>query len=96
MRLHWKNLIFAGTVSVLIISAALFFFYRIFYPISPETMLKVMSERADLEVRDVLYRQVRQDGVKWEIRAKKARTLKRKIAPISIRRKLYLAWLMAE
>lgn len=77
MKLPRRTLIIAGIGSVLILSAALFFFFRILSPISPGTMLKIISERADLEARDVLYREVRADGVKWEVRAKKARYLKK-------------------
>ncbi len=77
MRLPRKTLIFAGIGSVLIISVALFLLLRMFYPISPGTMLKIISERADLEARDVLYREVREDGVTWEIRAKKASYIKK-------------------
>lgn len=77
MRLPRRTLILAAISAALILSVTMFFFLRIFYPISPGTMLKIMSERADLEARDILYREVREDGVKWEIRAKKARYLKK-------------------
>lgn len=77
MRVPRRTLILAGIGSVLILSVALFFCFRIFYPVSPETMLKIMTDRADLEARDVLYREVREGDVKWEIRAKKARYLKK-------------------
>ncbi|MCG6537044.1 MAG: LPS export ABC transporter periplasmic protein LptC [Syntrophales bacterium LBB04] len=67
-----RTFIIAGVGLVLIMSALLILFLKIFSPVSPETMLKIMSNRADLEVRNVLYREVGADDTKWEIRARKA------------------------
>lgn len=61
----------------MILSALLTLSWKVFSPVSPETMLKIMSNRADLEVRNVLYREVGGDDTKWEIRAKKASYLKK-------------------
>ena len=67
----------AGIAVVLVLAAALILFFDIFSPVSPETMLKIMSDRADLEVKNVLYREVGGDGTKWEIRAKNASYLRK-------------------
>jgi LPS export ABC transporter protein LptC len=77
MRFKKRTLIIAGLGVVLVLAAALILFFDIFSPIFPETMLKIISDRADLEVRNVLYREVEGDGTKWEIRAKKASYLKK-------------------
>lgn len=44
---------------------------------SPQTLLKVMAEHVDLQVKDVVYTDVGQSGEKWEIRADTVRYLKK-------------------
>ena len=78
MRFKKRTLIMAGLGMVLVVAAGLIIFFHIFAPLSSETLLKIMSDRADLEVQNVLYREVGGDGTKWEIRAKKAIYLRRK------------------
>jgi len=77
MRFKKRTLIMAGLGLVLVLAAVLILFFGKLSPISPETMLKIMSDRADLEVKNVLYREVGGDGTKWEIRAKKASYLRK-------------------
>jgi LPS export ABC transporter protein LptC len=43
------------------------------YKTSPKTLLKVMADNVDLQVKNVLYTDVGQSGEKWEIRADTAR-----------------------
>jgi LPS export ABC transporter protein LptC len=66
-----------GLSVVLVVAAVLIIFFDKLSPLSPTTMLKIMSDRADLEVKNVLYREVGEDGNKWEIRAKKASYLRK-------------------
>ena len=68
----------AGLGMVLVVAAGLILFLEIFAPFASEPLLKIMSDRADLEVHNVLYREVGGDGTKWEIRAKKASYLRKK------------------
>ena len=42
-----------------------------------KALLKVMSDRVDLQVRDVHYTEVGDSGMKWDIRAEAARYLKK-------------------
>jgi LPS export ABC transporter protein LptC len=72
MKLRKKTLIWAGIAAVLVLSVAATLFFRAFQKVSPETILKIMPERVDLDVRHVLYREVGDDNTKWEIRAEKA------------------------
>lgn len=44
---------------------------------SPKTLLKVMADNVDLQVRNVVYTDVGQSGEKWEIKADTARYLKK-------------------
>jgi LPS export ABC transporter protein LptC len=76
MRFQKRTLTIAG-LGVVILAAVLIIFFDKFSPLSPATMLKIMSDRADLEVKNVLYREVGGDGNKWEIRAKKASYLRK-------------------
>jgi LPS export ABC transporter protein LptC len=71
MKFQKKTFILAGLAAALVLSAAVIFFFK-GSGISPEKMLKITSDRADLEVRDALYRESGRDGSKWEIRAEKA------------------------
>ncbi len=71
MKFQKKTLIFAGLAVVLVSSVIVLFFFKE-YNVYPEKILKIMSDKADLEVRNVLYREVGRDDTKWEIRAEKA------------------------
>ena len=66
-----------GIGVALVLAAVLITFFDKFSPLSPATVLKIVSGRADLEVNNVLYREVGGDGNKWEIRAKKASYLRK-------------------
>jgi LPS export ABC transporter protein LptC len=44
---------------------------------SPETTLKILSDKADLEVKNVTYREVGDDDLKWEIKAERASYMKK-------------------
>lgn len=44
---------------------------------SPKTLLKVMADNVDLQVKNVVYTDVGQSGEKWEIKADTARYLKK-------------------
>jgi LPS export ABC transporter protein LptC len=77
MRFQKRTLIIAVLGGALVLVAVLIIFFDKFPPLSPATMLKIMSDRADLEVKNVLYREVGGDGNKWEIRAKKASYLRK-------------------
>ena len=71
-------MVIAGLGISLALAAGLIIFFEILSPISPGTVLKILSDRADLEVQNVLYREVGGDGTKWEIRAKRASYLRKK------------------
>ena len=77
MRFQKRTFIIAGLGVVLVIAMASITFLEKVLPLSPATMLKIISGRADLEVNNVLYREVGGDGNKWEIRAKKASYLRK-------------------
>lgn len=77
MRFQKRTLMIAVLGVVLLLAAVLVIFFDKLSPLSRETMLKIMSDRADLEVKNILYREVGGDGNKWEIRAKKASYLRK-------------------
>jgi LPS export ABC transporter protein LptC len=63
-------------VPVVIVSVAVLIV--IFLREAPEkTLLKIMSDRVDLQVKDVRYTEVDDSGMKWEIRADTARYQKK-------------------
>ena len=74
MRFQKKTFIFSGLAAALILSAIVIFIFKESKEsvISPEKMLNITSDRTDLEVRNALYRELGEDGSKWEIRAEKA------------------------
>ena len=80
MKFQKKTFILAGLAVALVLLAAVIFFFRESKEseISPEKMLNITSDRTDLEVRNALYREVGNDGSKWEIRAEKAIYWKKK------------------
>ncbi len=60
---------------IFLVTAALFFWES--KKVSPEAMLKILSDKADFEVKNVLYREVWGDNAKWEIRADRASYIKK-------------------
>jgi len=77
MRFKKRTVVATGLGVVLVLAVVLISFFDNFFPFTRGTMLKIMSGRADLEVRNVLYREVGGDGTRWEIRAKKASYLRK-------------------
>jgi len=76
MKLNRKNGIIFG-FTLLVILAAIALLAINFYKASPETLLKVMADNVDLQVRNVIYTDVGHSGEKWEIRADTARYAKK-------------------
>jgi LPS export ABC transporter protein LptC len=75
MKLSKKTwIILAFTLLTVLMASALLIFDRL--QKSPQSLLKVMADHVDLQVRDVVYTDVGQSGEKWEIRADTARYLK--------------------
>jgi LPS export ABC transporter protein LptC len=77
MKLRKKTLIWAGIAVVLVLSVAATLSFRKFQKVSPETILKIMPDRVDLDVRQILYREVGNDNSKWEVKAEKASYVKK-------------------
>jgi LPS export ABC transporter protein LptC len=76
MKFNKKKGIILG-FTLLVISVAITFLAINFYKASPETVLKVMADNVDLQVKNVIYTDVGQSGEKWEIRADTARYAKK-------------------
>jgi LPS export ABC transporter protein LptC len=76
MKLNRKNGIILG-FTLLVILAAIALLAINFYKASPETLLKVMADNVDLQVRNVIFTDVGHSGEKWEIRADTARYAKK-------------------
>ena len=76
MKLNRKNGIILG-FTLLVILAAIALLAINFYKASPGTLLKVMADNVDLQVRNVIYTDVGHSGEKWEIRADTARYSKK-------------------
>jgi LPS export ABC transporter protein LptC len=72
MKLNKKNGIILG-LTLLVILAVIALLAINFYKASPETLLKVMADNVDLQVKNVIYTDVGHSGEKWEIRADTAR-----------------------
>ncbi len=72
MKLNRKVWIVLG-FSLAAVLAAITLLAINFYKASPETLLKVMADNVDLQVKDVIYTDVGQSGEKLEIRADTAR-----------------------
>ncbi|MDO8721972.1 MAG: LPS export ABC transporter periplasmic protein LptC, partial [Syntrophales bacterium] len=77
MKFQKKTFILAGLAAALVLSATVIFFFKE-SGISPENLLNITSDRADLEVRNALYKELGDDGSKWEIQAEKASYNKKK------------------
>jgi LPS export ABC transporter protein LptC len=76
IKLNRKNWIILGFTLVVILAAMVLLAIN-FYKASPETLLKVMADNVDLQVRNVIYTDVGHSGEKWEIRADTARDAKK-------------------
>lgn len=76
-RLRKKTLILAAVAVVLVFSVTALLLFRESKKISPGTILKILSDNKELEVKNVLYREVGDDDLKWELRAEKASYMKK-------------------
>jgi LPS export ABC transporter protein LptC len=72
MKLNRKVWIVLG-FSLAAVLAAIALLVVDLYKTSPKTLLKVMADNVDLQVKDVIYTDVGLSGEKWEIRADTAR-----------------------
>jgi LPS export ABC transporter protein LptC len=70
-----KTLIIVALLAVILAGAALSFLYLREPP--EKALLKIMSDRVDLQVKNVHFTEVDPAGVKWEIRADTARYQKK-------------------
>ena len=77
MNLRKKTLLSAVLAAVLVFSLTAFLVYRESKKTSPETILKILSDKADIEVKNVIYREVGDGDLKWEIRAERASYMKK-------------------
>ena len=78
MKFHKKKLILAAVLLVIILLAAVNLFLKGSPIISPEKLLRIKSDKVDLEVKNILYREVGEaDDAKWEIKARKASYMKK-------------------
>jgi len=76
MRMRKKTLLWAVLAAVLVFSMTALFIFRASDKGS-QTTLKITSDKADLEIKNVIYREVGGKDLKWEIRAERARYLKK-------------------
>jgi LPS export ABC transporter protein LptC len=76
MKINKKTWIILG-LALLVVIAAIAFLVLDFNKTSPKTLLKVMADNVDLQVKNVVYTDVGQSGEKWEIKADTARYLKK-------------------
>ena len=78
MKFHKKKLILAAVLLLIIFAAAVNLFLKRSQVISLEKLLWIKSDKVDLEVQNVLYREVgERDDSKWEIKARKASYMKK-------------------
>ena len=77
MNLRKKTIISAVLAAVLVFSVTALLVFRESKKVSSETVLKILSDKADLEVKNILYREVGDDDLKWEIRAERASYMKK-------------------
>jgi len=76
MKLNKKTWMILG-FTLLVVFSAITLLVIDFIKTSPKTLLKVMADNVDLQVRNVIYTDVGQSGEKWEIKADTARYLKK-------------------
>lgn len=72
MKLDRKSWIILG-FALLVILAAIALLVVDFFKASTETVLKVMADNVDLQVKNVVFTDVGKSGEKWEIRADTAK-----------------------
>ena len=70
-----KKAIIIGSVVFLVLAAVVFLVLRAEYS-SEDNRIKILSDNVDLQVRDVLYTDVADTGMKWEIIADTAKYMK--------------------
>ncbi|MCX5836779.1 MAG: LPS export ABC transporter periplasmic protein LptC [Deltaproteobacteria bacterium] len=70
-----KKAIIIGSVVFLVLAAVVFLVLRAEYS-SEDNRIKILSDNVDLQVRDVLYTDVADTGLKWEIIADTAKYMK--------------------
>ena len=70
-----KKAIIIGSVVFLVLAAVVFLVLRAEYS-SEDNRIKILSDNIDLQVRDVLYTDVADTGLKWEIIADTAKYMK--------------------
>jgi LPS export ABC transporter protein LptC len=70
-----KNPILIGLVVIVIVATGVLFFVGKKSP-SEVNQIKILSDNVDLQVRDVLYTDVGDSGLKWEIKADTASYMK--------------------
>jgi LPS export ABC transporter protein LptC len=70
-----KKAIIIGSVVFLVLAAVVFLILRAEYS-SEDNRIKILSDNIDLQVRDVLYTDVADTGLKWEIIADTAKYMK--------------------
>ncbi len=75
MKFKRKTWIIIGLTSLAVLSI-LMALMMAFYKKTPQTLLKVMADNVDLQVKNVVYTDVGQSGEKWEIKADTARYIK--------------------
>jgi LPS export ABC transporter protein LptC len=76
MKIDRKIRIVLGCALPVVLAAIALLVFDL-YKTSPKTLLKVMADNVDLQVKDVIYTDVGQSGEKWEIRADTARYFKK-------------------
>jgi LPS export ABC transporter protein LptC len=77
MKLNKKTWVILGLALVVVLAAITFLVIDFGSKTSPKTLLKVMADNVDLQVKNVIYTDVGQSGEKWEIKADTARYLKK-------------------
>jgi LPS export ABC transporter protein LptC len=70
-----KKAIIIGSMVFLVLAAVVFLILRAEYS-SEDNRIKILSDNIDLQVRDVLYTDVADTGLKWEIIADTAKYMK--------------------
>ena len=75
MKIHGRKTVIAGMVLVLILAVAYFLSKQVGKKPGKE-LLKIMSDKVDLNVKDVHYTDVSESGSKWEVRADTARYIR--------------------
>ena len=76
MKFKRKTWIIIGLTFLAVLSI-LMALMMAFYKKTPQTLLKVMADNVDLQVKNVVYTDVGQSGEKWEIKADTARYIKK-------------------